>query len=158
MGPKLVSSATLQTPLITSLPQNDEQAELKAVSKIIELLRTRKNPVIVVDGGKILSSLVVWSVLNTVVILGAVRNNVIEQSSALIKLLDLPYFITSMSKGGISERLNSKFGGVYGGHASTEGPRLAVENAGVALFIGYYPVCIALPYRPQNLILITLGI
>jgi pyruvate decarboxylase len=57
MGPKLISSATLQTPLITSLPQNDEQAELKAVSKIIELLRTRKNPVIVVDGGKILSSL-----------------------------------------------------------------------------------------------------
>lgn len=51
-----------------------------------------------------------------------------------------------MSKGGISERLNSKFGGVYGGHASTEGPRLAVEDSGAAFFIGYYPVRILTPF------------
>lgn len=87
-------------------------------------------------------------------IVGAVRNNVIEESSDLIKLLDLPYFITAMSKGGVSERLNSKFGGVYGGHASTDGPRLAVENAGITLFIGYYPVCIATSFSQKILILI----
>lgn len=53
MGPKHIPSVTLQTPLITSLPVNDDKLELQAVSKIIDLLRTRKDPVIVVDGGKI---------------------------------------------------------------------------------------------------------
>lgn len=66
IGPKLITSAALQTPLITSLPHNDEQAEPKAVFKIIKLLRTRKNPVIVVDGGKIISNPVILLVLNTV--------------------------------------------------------------------------------------------
>lgn len=68
------------------------------------------------------------------------RNDVIEESSTLIKLLGRPYFITAMSKGGISERLGS-FGGVYGGGASTEGVRTAVEKADLVLFIGSYPVC-----------------
>lgn len=52
MGPKLIPSNTLQTPLVTSLPLNDDAAELKAVSKIISLLKSRKDPVIVVDGSK----------------------------------------------------------------------------------------------------------
>ena len=68
------------------------------------------------------------------------RNEVIEESKALIELLDIPYFVTAMSKGGISERLKGKFGGVYSGGASTEGVRSAVENSGLILFIGYYPV------------------
>lgn len=72
--------------------------------------------------------------------LGAVRNNVIEESTALIELLNIPYFITAMSKGGISERINGKFGGVYGGGASVEEVRLAVEKSELVLFIGYYPV------------------
>ena len=72
--------------------------------------------------------------------LGAVRNNVIEESTALISLLNIPYFITAMSKGGISERVNGKFGGVYGGGASVEEVRLAVEKSELVLFIGYYPV------------------
>lgn len=74
--------------------------------------------------------------------IGAVRNNVIEECNALIELLNIPYFITAMAKGGISERLTNKFGGVYGGGASTEGVRTAVENSGLILFIGYYPVCL----------------
>lgn len=120
MGPKLIPSDTLQTRLITSLPLNDDAAESQAVSKIISLLKSRKDPVIVVDGS-------------------AVRNNVIEESTALIELLNIPYFITAMSKGGISERINGKFGGVYGGGASVEEVRLAVEKSELVLFIGYYP-------------------
>jgi pyruvate decarboxylase len=53
MGPKLIPSSTLQTPLITSLPSNNQGQELQAVSQIIDLLKTRKDPVIVVDGGKL---------------------------------------------------------------------------------------------------------
>ena len=83
--------------------------------------------------------------------LGAVRNNVIEESSALIKLLNVPYFITSMSKGGISERINGKFGGVYGGGASVEEVRLAVEKSELVLFIGNYPVLpFFISYRKRN--------
>ena len=54
IGPKVISSASLKAPLVTSLPQNNEAEELRVVSKIISLLQSRKNPVIVVDGGKLL--------------------------------------------------------------------------------------------------------
>lgn len=58
----------------------------------------------------------------------------------MIELLKIPYFITSMSKGGISEQIGGKFGGVYGGGASTEAVRTAVEKADLVLSIGTYPV------------------
>jgi TPP-dependent 2-oxoacid decarboxylase len=45
-----------------------------------------------------------------------------------------------MSKGGISERIEGKFGGVYSGGASTEGVKKAVETANLVLFLGNYPV------------------
>ena len=51
MGTKLIPSSTLQTRLVTSLPYNDEAAELQAISKIIGLLQSRKDPVVVIDGG-----------------------------------------------------------------------------------------------------------
>jgi pyruvate decarboxylase len=52
MGPKLIPSNPLQTPLVKALPHNDEVAELQAVSKIIGLLKSRKDPIVVIDGGK----------------------------------------------------------------------------------------------------------
>lgn len=64
---------------------------------------------------------------------------------ALIKLLNIPYFITAMAKGGISEQVNNKYGGIYGGRASTDNVRLEVENADLALIIGYYPVRLTHP-------------
>lgn len=78
------------------------------------------------------------------------RNNAIEESKALIELLNIPYFITSMSKGGISERINGKFGGVYGGGASVEGVRRAVEKSELVLFIGNYPVWNSLLYYQKR--------
>jgi pyruvate decarboxylase len=78
-------------------------------------------------------------------ILGAVRNNAVEESKMLIESLKIPYFVTAMSKGGISERLVGKFGGVYCGRASTEVVRTAVQRAELVLFIGYYPVSVLLP-------------
>ena len=73
-------------------------------------------------------------------LLGAVRNDAIEECSNLIKVLKIPYFVTAMSKGGISEGLGS-FGGVYGGGASTDAIRTAVERADLVLFVGSYLVC-----------------
>jgi len=119
IGTLTIPVTGLQTPLVTTLPPNDEEVEENVVRQIIDLLASRTNTVVIFDGG-------------------AVRNDVIEESSTLIKLLGRPYFITAMSKGGISERLGS-FGGVYGGGASTEGVRTAVEQADLVLFIGSYP-------------------
>jgi hypothetical protein len=56
MGPRIIPAGNLQVPLITSLPPNNRTEELEAVSQIVELLRSRKNPVIVVDGGKFFGS------------------------------------------------------------------------------------------------------
>lgn len=120
IGTQTIPVTGLQTPLVTTLPPNDPEVESKVVRQIIDLLASRTNPVIIVDGV-------------------AVRNDVIQECSTLIKLLGRPYFITAMSKGGISERLGGFFGGVYEGGGSTEGVRTAVEQADLVLFIGAYP-------------------
>ncbi len=70
---------------------------------------------------------------------GAVRNTVIDETVELIKTLSIPYFVTSMSKGGISERLG-KFGGVYGGAGSFAAVKSGVETSDLVLFVGRYPV------------------
>ena len=142
MGPRQIPSSGLNTPLVTSLPANDETLELDIVNKIISLLKAAKSPVVLIDGGKCLRNLIhsnpslTWRV-------GAIRNGVIEESVELIKTLHIPYFGTPMSKGGISETLGS-FGGVYVGGASTDGVRIAVETADLVLRIGNYPVRISL--------------
>ncbi|KAK9327184.1 thiamine diphosphate-binding protein [Lipomyces starkeyi] len=118
IGPQTISSVNLETPLQMSLPPNPTELENIVVDKITSLFSSRKNPIIIVDGG-------------------AVRNGVIQESSELIKLLQIPYFVTAMSKGGISEALGC-FGGVYGGGASTDDVRRAVEGSDLVLFIGSY--------------------
>lgn len=64
IGPKLIPTSPLKSPLIKSLPPNDKAKEMRAVSQIIDLLRSRKNPVIVVDGGKLSTSLPVWKIVS----------------------------------------------------------------------------------------------
>ncbi|KAK9235102.1 thiamine diphosphate-binding protein [Lipomyces kononenkoae] len=118
VGPQTIVSRNLETPLPTTLPPNPPELEQSVVDKIVDLLSSRKHPIIVVDGG-------------------AVRNGVIEESSELIKLLQIPYFVTGMSKGGISEALG-RFGGVYGGGASVPGVKRYVEALDLVLFIGSY--------------------
>lgn len=76
--------------------------------------------------------------LNT--LLGAVRNNFAKEGESLVKLLKVPYFATPMSKGGVSETIKGKFGGIYSGGASTEGVKKAVETADLVLYLGNYPV------------------
>ncbi|KAH8807860.1 putative pyruvate decarboxylase [Xylogone sp. PMI_703] len=119
VGVQTISSIGLQSPLITMLPPNDPNTEAKVIREIINQLRAKKNTIVLVDGG-------------------AVRNDVIQETSELIKTLAVPYFVTAMSKGGISERLGL-FGGVYAGGGSTAGVRAAVEDADLILFVGSYP-------------------
>lgn len=51
IGPKTIPSSHLSKPLITTLPSNKEEEESEVITKIADLLKTRKDPVIVVDGG-----------------------------------------------------------------------------------------------------------
>jgi hypothetical protein len=55
IGPRQIANTSLHTALTTSLPANDEVQEAKVVAHIIDLLKTRKDPVIVFDGGRSLT-------------------------------------------------------------------------------------------------------
>lgn len=70
---------------------------------------------------------------------GAIRHNLLEEGETLIKILNVPYFATPMSKG-VSERIAGKFGGIYSGGASTAEVKHGVESADLVLFLGRYPV------------------
>ncbi|KAK9365562.1 thiamine diphosphate-binding protein [Lipomyces kononenkoae] len=118
IGPKIVHTRNLETKLQKAIPPNPPELEKSVTDKIIDLLLSRKDPIILVDGG-------------------AVRNGVIQECSELIKLLQIPYFVTPMCKGGISEALGS-FGGVYAGVSSTDDVRSYVEKSDLVLFIGSY--------------------
>ncbi|KAK9319254.1 thiamine diphosphate-binding protein [Lipomyces orientalis] len=118
IGPQTIYTRNLETPLQTSLQPNPHELEKSVVDKITDLLSSRQNPIMLVDGG-------------------AVRNGVIPECSELIKLLQIPYFVTPMSKGGISEALE-RFGGVYAGGASIDDVRYNVEKSDLVLFIGSY--------------------
>jgi pyruvate decarboxylase len=52
IGTQTIPVTGLQTPLVTTLPPNDPEVESKVVRQIIDLLASRTNPVIIVDGGK----------------------------------------------------------------------------------------------------------
>ncbi|KAJ5613930.1 hypothetical protein N7528_007584 [Penicillium herquei] len=119
IGPQVICSDLLESPLQVLLPKNESDLEAKAIEEIILLLRSSKQPVILIDGG-------------------AIRHGLVEESTALVELLKIPYFATAMSKG-FPENLGGKFGGIYGGGASTEGTKYGVENSDLVVIIGHYP-------------------
>lgn len=108
--------------------------------EVANLLTSRKYPVIVVDGGMLLHPFPY--IPRLILITGAVRFDLLNETQEIIESLQIPYFSTAMSKGSISEQLgNGKlFGGVYSGGASPDTIRAAVEKSELVLFIGNYPV------------------
>lgn len=110
----------LQTPLVTELPANDPQLEKEVVAKLRNMLETKRNPVILVDG-------------NTH------RGGVVAEAKTLAALTGLPTFTTAMGKGAADERAKN-FAGVYNGAGSHAGVRNAIANADAVFAIGYYPV------------------
>lgn len=68
-----------------------------------------------------------------------IRNRVEEETTELINAANVPYFLTSMSKG-FAETL-PKYGGLYEGLGSVEGTREAIESADCVLWIGSFNVC-----------------
>jgi pyruvate decarboxylase len=72
-------------------------------------------------------------------LIGATRNKILPEATKLIELTGLPYFVTTMGKGSVSEHLNS-YGGVYCGVASNPEVKKAVESSDCILWLGNYPV------------------
>jgi len=115
-----VSSATLKTPIVTSLEPNNEASENEVVTEIRKLLESKSNPIIIVDGG-------------------AVRHQVLPEVSQLIEVTPFPVFTTPMGKGAVDEK-HPRFGGLYGGGGSlNEGIIKTVETSEAILWIGNYP-------------------
>jgi pyruvate decarboxylase len=71
--------------------------------------------------------------------IGAVRHGVLEEAEELIKATGFPYFVTSMSKGSITEHYPS-FGGAYSGAGSIPPVQKTIETSDLVLWIGNYPV------------------
>lgn len=117
VGPQKISSAGLQTPLVTSPPPNDAKLQSAVVTRIVDAFRKVEKAVVIVDGC-------------------AIRNKVIRETEALIKAANVPYFTTFMSKG-FTESLPN-FGGVYGGAGSVAGVQEAIESADLVLWVGSY--------------------
>lgn len=63
----------------------------------------------------------------------------LEEAEEPITATDLPYFVTSMSKGSVTEHYQS-YGGVYGGAGSIPPVRKAIETSDLILWVGNYPV------------------
>ncbi|KAF4629594.1 hypothetical protein G7Y89_g8550 [Cudoniella acicularis] len=117
--PKKISSASLSTPLTTTLPPNPADLQAQVINEIYQKLRTASSPTIIVDGG-------------------ATRNKFLVESENLVKATGIPYFMTAMGKGAITESLPS-FGGIYEGAGSVDGARIAVEASDCILWLGNYP-------------------
>lgn len=48
-----ISSMPLNSPIMTTLPPNNEKLENKVVDEIISRIENASNPIIIVDGGKV---------------------------------------------------------------------------------------------------------
>jgi pyruvate decarboxylase len=116
MVQKKVEGERLNTPINLEVKKNDAEKEDYVVQVVLKSLHAAKNPVILVDAC-------------------AIRHRALDETHALIKVSDLPVFVTPMGKGAVDETLPT-FGG--------ESPhilQLVMESSGLP------------PYRAEGLCL-----
>lgn len=130
---RLISDVGLATPLKTELTPNDTHTEVLVVADIISRLKSSSFPVIIVDGN-------------------AVRNECVVEANKLANLTKVPYFTTSMGKGGPNEDLPN-FAGAYLGAGSIEQVRAAVEDkADCVLYLGSFRVRLSQNFTTKALV------
>jgi len=86
---------------------------------------------------------------------GATRHDVLAEAEELIKATGFPYFVTSMSKGSMTEHYPS-FGGVYSGAGSIPPVQKTIETSDLVLWIGNYPVSSSKNVRYTRLHLLSM--
>lgn len=113
-----VSADLLKTPLDLSLPKNDEGSQEEVVDRVLELIASSKNPVILVDAC-------------------AARHGCTEEARKLIDLTGFKFATTPMAKGSqhISED-HKQFIGTYVGTLSYPRTKEEVESSDLVLSLG----------------------
>lgn len=111
-----VPTALLDTPIDLTVQPNNPSAEQEVLDTVLELIKSAKSPVIIVDSC-------------------ASRHNVKDETHTLIATTQFPTFTTPMGKGVVNEN-NPRFGGVYVGNLSKPEVKQVVENADLILSVG----------------------
>jgi pyruvate decarboxylase len=109
----------LERSLIRSLPENNPDAEKKAISEVMKMLELAKSPIVIVDGGAARGS---WE--------GYVKG--------LVEALQVPFFTSILGKGIVNET-HPFYGGGYSGYGSLPSVVKAVENSDCILWLGNMP-------------------
>ena len=113
-----VASSNLNEPLNFAQPQNYMAMEAIVIDLIVKLLQTANSPVLIYDAG-------------------ASRDHLREECENLIQALPkVPYFVSSMGKGSVTEHRQT-FAGCYAGNLSLASVAAAFESADLVLFIGH---------------------
>ncbi|KAL6929875.1 hypothetical protein ACO0SA_001279 [Hanseniaspora valbyensis] len=118
MADIMVPRSSLSIPLVLSLPPtaSNLQKETSVVDSIVESINKSIKPCIIVDGC-------------------CYRHNIMKETNELIKLTNIPVFVTPMGKGAIDEQLE-KFGGIYVGTMSSPEVKEYVDSADLVICIG----------------------
>lgn len=110
----------LKTPLNFDQPGNYLAVEAIVIDHIVNLLKSAEAPVLLFDAG-------------------AARDHILAECDALLNVLpNVPYFVSSMGKGSVTELLPN-FAGCYAGKLSLLSVREAFESSDLVLFVGHIP-------------------
>ncbi|BFZ58364.1 hypothetical protein PYCC9005_005426 [Savitreella phatthalungensis] len=110
----------LDKPLDLDQPDNWDALEEIVIDHIVGLLKNSKSPIILCDAG-------------------GNRDNILGEVDALVRSLpEVPYFVSAMGKGSVSEHLPN-YAGVYAGKLSLASVAEAFYSADMVLFVGHIP-------------------
>lgn len=113
-------AAGLDTPLAHALlAPNDADAEAAVVTEILAKVEAAQNPIIIFDGG-------------------AGRRDWADFADRLVEAVGLPFFVTTLGKGVVTEA-SPLYGGAYCGIGSPASVIEAVEAADCILWLGNLP-------------------
>lgn len=111
-----VPASTLETPIDLSLKPNEPEAQEEVIEHILSLIKSAKNPIILVDAC-------------------ASRHSCKGEVEKLVDITQFPVFTTPMGKSGVNES-HKRFGGVYVGTLSHPEVIEAVESSDLILSVG----------------------
>lgn len=112
-----LSAENLKTPLNFDQPENYMAVEQIVIDHIVSLLQTATAPIILFDAG-------------------AARDHILKESNDLLEALPtVPYFVSSMGKGSVTEH-RSNYAGCYAGKLSLKSVAESFESSDVVLYIG----------------------
>ncbi|EGV60034.1 pyruvate decarboxylase [Yamadazyma tenuis ATCC 10573] len=113
-----VPRSLLDTPIDVSIPKNEESEEDEVIERTLELIKSAKNPIILIDAC-------------------CARHNSTLEASKLIELTNFRFALTPMAKGSkYIDEAHPNFTGIYVGSLSYPKVKEAVESSDLVLSLG----------------------